>query len=169
VAASKREKLLWWVFAGAAVFYLFARSDKGAAFVTDVLTSGARGIRNNNPGNIRKSSTRWAGSVADVLQTDPAFVIFSAPEYGIRAMSKILKSYATRGLVTVEQIISTWAPANENNTAAYVAAVCRDLSLSPSTRLTTTDFPRLIAAIIKHENGTQPYPPEVIRQGVLLS
>jgi len=51
------------------------------------LTSSAnatRGVRNHNPGNIRKTKDKWVGS--DVKQKDDAFVTFSTPEFGIRAL-----------------------------------------------------------------------------------
>lgn len=132
------------------------------------MSSSARGIRNNNPGNIRHAKgTQWQGASAE--QTDPAFVQFIAPEWGIRAMAKILRNYASRGIVTVSGIISTWAPATENDTASYIAAVSNSLGVAPGKPLTSEDYAPLIAAIIKHENGTQPYPFELIKKGVALA
>ena len=46
----------------------------------------ARGIRNNNPGNIRKSAIQWRGETPAALKQDPDFEEFIAPEWGIRAM-----------------------------------------------------------------------------------
>lgn len=134
----------------------------------DVLSDLAkqpRGIRNNNPGNIRWDGvTQWRGMVA----ADPAgFVIFDKPENGIRAMSRILDSYAGRGVITLEQIINTWAPPSENNTAAYVSHLAAVLGIAPGQAV--TDRPGLIAGIIKHENGSQPYDLETIRRGVALA
>ena len=48
-----------------------------------------RGIRNNNPGNIRVSKDQWEGMTGD----DGAFVIFDSPESGVRALAKNLQSY----------------------------------------------------------------------------
>ncbi len=73
--------------------------------------------------------------------------------YGIRAMSKTLDSYARRGLVTIEQVISTWAPASENQTGAYIAAVEAQTGIARDTFLRPEDRSLIIAAIIKHENG----------------
>ncbi|WP_246506766.1 structural protein [Kistimonas asteriae] len=125
-----------------------------------------RGIRNNNPGNIRHGDN-WQGMTD--IQTDPAFVQFVTPEYGIRAMTRIFKSYARRGLVTVEQIVSTWAPDNENDTESYVKHVASVLGLSPDTPVAEHDYPALIAVIIKHENGSQPYSRDTIEAGVMLA
>ena len=137
--------------------------------MTDVLTSGSRGIRNNNPGNIRLTLTKWQGQVGPDEQTDKSFVQFISPEYGIRAMARTLRTYFSRGTNTVRGIISTWAPANENNTAAYIASVSGALKTSPDTVLTVTQLPQLIAAIIQHENGKQPYSAETIARGISMA
>ena len=50
-----------------------------------------RGIRNNNPGNIRKSNVKWQGLAAE--QTDGAFYQFTRPEYGIRALCRVAKKH----------------------------------------------------------------------------
>lgn len=115
-----------------------------------------RGIRNNNPGNlIYDPSVPWEG------QTGPdsaGYAVFSSPMYGIRAMGHQLMDYYSRGLVTVEQIISTWAPPTTNDTQAYVADVCQRMGVGPAEPLNLpAQLPQLAAAIIWHENGEQPY------------
>ncbi len=83
--------------------------------------STPRGVRNHNPGNIeRDARTRWQGQAA--RQSDPRFVVFTAPEWGIRAMARVLITYQDRhGCNTVAKIINRWAPPGENATSAYVA------------------------------------------------
>ena len=86
-----------------------------------------RGIRNNNPLNIRHSTDRWRGIRAK--QTDPAFVQFTSMAMGYRAAWRILKSYHQRFLreqrpFTPRNIIHRWAPHTENNSVAYLRAVC---------------------------------------------
>ena len=164
-----RQNKLLIALVGVATLYLLARSEKGSTFVTDILTSGSRGIRNNNPGNIRKSATVWAGQAPPEAQTDPAFVTFTRPEYGIRAMAKVLKSYFARGIDTLQEVATTWAPPSENDTAAYVKSLEELTGLQPTARLSPADLPRLIPAIIQHENGAQPYSPALITQGISLS
>ena len=56
--------------------------------------SGARGIRNNNPGNIDRNATKWQG-MAD-KQDDPRFIVFTSPQYGIRAMARVLLTYQSK-------------------------------------------------------------------------
>jgi hypothetical protein len=127
-----------------------------------------RGIRNNNPGNIRHGA-KWQG-LAEV-QKDKDFCTFKSPEYGIRALARVLKTYKSRyGLNTVEGIINRYAPQNENDTSAYIKHIVKELDISPSDEIELTDDELivLIKAIIKHENGTQPYSTDVIRDGVLL-
>ncbi|WP_298034745.1 structural protein [uncultured Desulfovibrio sp.] len=124
-----------------------------------------RGIRNNNPGNIRKGND-WRGEIGN--QTDTAFEQYESPEYGIRALGKILLSYQRKyGLDTVRKLITRWAPPNENNTDAYVNGVARSLGVAPDDPIRVEEhLPALVVAIIQHENGQQPYPDEVIAAGV---
>ena len=76
-----------------------------------------RGIRNNNPGNIRWGSD-WKGLKKDGKQQDPSFCIFETPEYGIRALAKLLRNYQRLyGLNTPYRIISRYAPPTENEPA----------------------------------------------------
>ncbi|MGH6959718.1 MAG: structural protein [Dongiaceae bacterium] len=130
-----------------------------------------RGIRNRNPGNIRKSRDRWKGLAP--LQSDPAFFVFEAPLWGIRAMAVILRNYQRRhGLKSLAQIIARWAPASENDTAGYVAAVSKAMGIGPRAQLDLSDgatLRALIAAIIRHENGPQPYDLETIDLAIDLA
>lgn len=88
-----------------------------------------RGIRNNNPLNIRIGNT-WLGERAN--PTDPAFEEFVTMEYGLRAAFLILRRYIRRyGKNTVTSIVSTWAPSSENNTLRYIDTVCKRTGLLP--------------------------------------
>lgn len=127
-----------------------------------------RGLRNNNPGNIRRSDTAWQGLAAD--QTDADFFQFASPVYGIRAMARILQNYVSSGYDTVREIINRWAPPSENDTASYVTAVSRALGVDPDATVNLQyDLPGLITAIIQHENGLQPYSSATILQGISLA
>jgi hypothetical protein len=109
-----------------------------------------RGIRNNNPGNI-KAGDSWQGSAGD----DGTFVIFADMSWGTRALATALANMQNRGLNTIRSIVSAWAPASENNTQAYVTAVANDTGIGPDDTL-AMDQPTLAAimrAIINHENG----------------
>lgn len=88
-----------------------------------------RGIRNNNPLNIRIGNT-WLGERAN--PADPAFEEFVTMEYGLRAAFLILRRYIRRyGKNTVTSIVSTWAPSSENNTVRYIDTVCKRAQMAP--------------------------------------
>ncbi|MBN6029236.1 structural protein [Pantoea ananatis] len=123
-------------------------------------SNNSRGIRNNNPGNIRWGD-EWKGLVPEGQRTDKSFCQFKAPEFGIRAMIIILRNYQSKyGLKTITGIIKRWAPPNENDTQAYIRSVAQATGTDADKPIDLTDsrklFP-LLQAIIKHENGTQPY------------
>lgn len=127
-----------------------------------------RGIRNNNPGNIRHTGVVWLGQ-AD-LQDDPDFVVFKSAEYGIRAIVRIVRSYERLGINTVRGVISRWAPQQENDTSAYIQAVCSTCSVTPDQILNLdTILSLLLKAIIRQENGVQPYADLVISEGIALA
>jgi hypothetical protein len=127
-----------------------------------------RGLRNNNPGNIRRTADKWLG--LQPVQNDADFFQFTDPVYGIRAMSRILSKYQARGLTTVEEIISTWAPSSENNTTAYVNYIAQALGVLPWEPINLQEHkPQLIAAIIRYENGINPYDASTIQDGIRLS
>lgn len=124
-----------------------------------------RGIRNNNPLNIRIGNT-WLGERAN--PTDPAFEEFVAMEYGVRAAFIILRRYIKRYRKdTITSIVSTWAPANENNTQRYIDQVSAQMALDPTEPIKYEDketMCKLVAAMAKVECG-QPIPEIVIMKG----
>lgn len=133
------------------------------------MTRIPRGIRNNNPGNIRHSKSKWQG-MADV-QADAEFVSFTSPEYGIRAICRVLLQYQKRGVDTVGEIIRTYAPPVENNTDAYVRSVCKSGGFLPDEVLDFDDAAvmlPLVKAIVKHETGAT-YPDSVFEGGLRLA
>ena len=130
-----------------------------------------RGIRNHNPGNIRRSSDPWQGLAE--RQGDVEFFTFKSPIYGIRALARTLITYQDKhGLRTIRQIIGRWAPPVENNTNAYVRAVAEATNLDADQMLDLHDFDYLFPltkAIIKHENGQQPYTDAQITKALVLA
>jgi len=72
----------------------------------------------------------------------------------------------------VADIINTWAPPVENDTAAYVAHVARRMGVTPSTPVDLDDRAQVVAlleAITLHENGQQPYNRATFEQGYELA
>ena len=90
-----------------------------------------RGIRNNNPLNIRRSKDQWQGLRAQ--QTDASFCQFETLEYGWRAAFYLLTRtyYHKYRLYTIRMIINKWAPPNENLTSTYIANVSRLTGIPP--------------------------------------
>lgn len=129
-------------------------------------SSAARGLRNNNPGNIEAGSNSWDGQAG----SDGRFAKFVTPEHGIRALGKNLLSYQRQGYDTVSEIVNRWAPASDgNNTEAYIAALCKKLNVTPNDQLNMSDINtlrQLCAGIIQHENGKQPYSEDQLNTGV---
>ena len=73
-----------------------------------------RGIRNNNPLNIRRSKADWQGLSKEV--TDKEFCQFENMFYGFHAAFKLLFNYYYKhGLRTVKGIINRWAPSSDGN------------------------------------------------------
>ena len=128
-----------------------------------------RGIRNCNPGNIRlRAGVNWEGMAPE--QTDGAFVQFIDPVYGLRAIVRIMRSYEKAGIHTVGEAIDRWAPPVENNTDAYVAAVCTECGVGPSQTVSLESIlPQLVKAIVQHENGEQPYTDDQVSQAIILA
>lgn len=132
--------------------------------------SEVRGIRNNNAGNIRENQRvdyDWQGEA--LIDLDDEFEVFSDPRYGIRAMVKIFQSYARRGVVSVGDIVSTWAPPVENDTISYIRSVENQTGLSASDVLAPQNYLSFIKAIIKHENGIQPYSDDLINEAIAMA
>lgn len=136
-------------------------------------TEQPRGIRNNNPGNIRRSTDHWQGLADADLQDDPDFLKFQTPIYGIRAIARILITYQDKyGLQGVKGLITRWAPPNENKTDAYIAAVVKNTGLTDYDGVNMhkyADLKLLVKAIILQENGQQPYTDTQIDKALVLA
>ncbi|WP_260767379.1 hypothetical protein [Klebsiella aerogenes] len=144
-----------------------AGSRRAVAGGGETSADGPRGVRNNNPGNLEASSSNpWVGQTG----SDGRFAKFETPEHGIRALGRNLISYQRQGIDTVGEIINRWAPPTDNNdTAAYIKSVCAQLGVKADQPLDASNpdtLQALCAAIIKHENGSQPYSNEQLSTGV---
>lgn len=128
-----------------------------------------RGIRNNNPLNIRIGNV-WLGEVKH--PTDKSFEQFISMEYGIRAGFVILRRYIRRyGIDTIAEIVSRWAPSSENNTKAYISAVVKRTHLNPDLTVRFEDkevMCSIVSAMIEVECGCS-VPMEKIKKGYELA
>lgn len=134
-------------------------------------TTTPRGIRLANPGNLRHGGKEpWQGLADD--QPDPDFVKFTATQFGIRAMARVLLTYKKKRVRTVRAIISRWAPSVENDTDSYIEHVAQKLGVQPDDLIDVDDCTvalPLIKAIILHENGVQPYSDKVLLEGLHMA
>ena len=109
-----------------------------------------RGIRNNNPLNIRwYAINNWVGQVG---KDEAGFCIFDKPENGLRAAFILLR----KGPRTVKEIVERWAPPSENDTQAYIYFVCKRLGVRPDEYIGLTVDDTMVAlakAIVRFENG----------------
>nr|WP_218174572.1 structural protein P5 [Pseudomonas sp. IPO3774] len=139
-----------------------------------------RGVRNNNPGNIDYNPRNaWQGQLGlEVGVPSPRFARFDTPENGIRALGKLLINYRGKdgmpgvggpGIDTVRETITRWAPGNENNTEAYIAAVARRLGVNANDVIDVRKLATLrvmVSSIISHECAGFAYPEAVLAEGL---
>jgi hypothetical protein len=139
----------------------------------------ARGLRNNNPGNIDYNPRNdWQGQLPPDPAIEKRFARFDSPENGIRALAKLLINYrgkdgmpgiGLKGIDTVRETINRWAPSVENETEAYIKAVSVAAGVLSNEQIDIRDRRILlgvVTAIIKHENGSMPYAQAVVAEGV---
>ncbi|MTK12707.1 MAG: hypothetical protein F8N39_11660 [Clostridiaceae bacterium] len=125
------------------------------------IIGGPIGIRQNNPGNLRS----WGDA-----PINRGYAQFKTAGEGISAMAGNLQAYGRHGWDSIESIISHWAPAGDNNNVpAYIADLVKQTGFSANAKLDLSDpktLNALIPAIIKHENGGNPYDAGLIAQSI---
>lgn len=126
--------------------------------------STTRGLKNNNPLNIRKSNDTFIGELP--VSTDKAFKQFKSMAHGYRAAFVILSNYNKRGLNTIEKIISRWAPPSDgNHTENYIQNVSVRSGVDRKKELTLkdgNDYIKIVAAMCVSENGVKAVMSDVI-------
>lgn len=115
-----------------------------------------RGLRNNNPGNIRKTTIKWPGKVSNPLDT--AFESFDTMSNGVRAALRNAHTHWNRGKNSIAALVTIWAPPFENNTSAYVAAVSKAAGIPSGKQFAwgnNETTAKIMLAIFQHENGAR--------------
>lgn len=115
----------------------------------------SRGLRNLNPGNIRRSAVKYKGECKH--SKDPEFKQFRTLEEGYRAIFVLLHTYSIKGYKSVREMINRYAPPSENNTEAYINRLCRLAYINSEQIVDTTDHNQMVAivaAISLVENGS---------------
>ena len=123
--------------------------------------NNARGLRNHNPGNVR--------AAPNAVGNDGSFPQFGSDADGLAAMARQLMLYGDRGNNSISGILHTYAPSSENNTRAYIDDVSRATGYQAQDRVNLHDpavLRNLMSAMIKHENGTQPFSRDQLDAGV---
>lgn len=115
-----------------------------------------RGLRNNNPGNIEYGSFAIKHGA---IGSDGRFAVFPNLATGQAALTALLSGsgYLGGGKDTIAKILNKYAPGSENNTSAYIAAVTKQTGFGANQRLSSSDIPRVAAAIGVHEEGKGAY------------
>ena len=115
----------------------------------------SRGLRNNNPLNIRRNSTKWKGLAE--CQPDAEFFSFIDACWGYRAAFVTLRNYFLRhSLKSLRGWIHRWAPPVENDTDAYVRFVASRSGVDADAELCIDDaqlMQRIVSAMSHMENG----------------
>jgi hypothetical protein len=132
------------------LLYLATRwsAQTGVIEMTETIKKavGPRGYRNNNPLNIRVGND-WQGE--SVNQKDGEFEEFISAEYGFRAGAKVLKNYQRLyNLKTIRQMITRFAPKNENATDNYVNFVAKEVGINPDTQINVISDGSTLAKIM---------------------
>jgi len=122
-----------------------------------------RGIRNNNPLNLRCSSSPWKGKGTPPsplgkgeIEKDPEFEQFISMYYGFRAAILTTETYIIKhGCNTIRTIINRWAPPNENHTSNYINFVCRATGIGGNEVLSNHDkrLKEIVWAMAQMESG----------------
>ncbi|EPB5228966.1 TPA: hypothetical protein JD893_12875 [Citrobacter freundii] len=107
--------------------------------------------RFNNPGNLR-----WAEGYETSNTKSGKFAVFPSLDEGVLAATKQLQIYAHRGTNTVRDIVSKWAPSNENDTEEYIRHVVRSTKFNENEKLNLNDpyvLAKLISAMASKEGA----------------
>lgn len=119
-------------------------------------------VRNLNPGNLEYNPHDPFLGLANP-PNDGKWCVFTDAVYGIRAIMVVLHTiYVKHGLTTTAQIINHYAPPTENNTQAYVDAVCHWNDWQEDDQLDFGDGATYVGfaqAIAVHESGLNPNRP----------
>jgi hypothetical protein len=118
-------------------------SSKQSKLGVITITGSTAPMRANNPGALMPG-----GKLAQ----------YKTPEEGLKALDDNLASYGKKGVNTLADVITKWAPPNENDTAAYIQNVARATGLKPDQQIDLSNpyvRHQISAGIVQQENGRQ--------------
>ncbi len=149
-----RAYTLLGIGAAAAVLLVYSLSPSGSTAIggiVDKVASSIRGIRNNNPTNMKDSGIKWDGMTG----VDPqGFLIFGTMADGLRAPAKNLRNYGRLdGITTVDGVARRWSTTDQD---AYSANLSAYLGVDPHDSIDLEDYAtlaQLVRGIIRQEDG----------------
>lgn len=111
-----------------------------------------RGMRNNNPFNLRDSGSLWLGLIG---RDDQGFCQFIDLKSGVRAGILNLKNGYFKQRLSIEEIVNRYAPAVENNVDNYIDLLCGYSTLFVPTYVpdNLTDYMLICKGIVRMEQG----------------
>lgn len=111
-----------------------------------------RGMRNNNPFNLRWTIANWLGKTG---QDDKGFCVFETISHGVRAGIKNLKNGYFSLRMSIEEIVNKYAPASENNVDNYIEHICSyHKDFTPDyVPCNLRDYVLICKAIVRMEQG----------------
>lgn len=159
------QRSTFWLLVGLGALLLLGGSGLAVYAMT-------RGLRNNNPGNIKISGNAWQGKIPPAQNTDGTFEQFTDMAHGLRALDHLLDTYSASGYNTVDEIIRRFSATDQED---YVRNVADALDVHPDDIITVADPNTkfaLVRAIIKQEQGTLPaasVPDDLIYQALAMA
>lgn len=140
--------------AAAGGLWVYSRTQSGTdaiGGIVDKVASSIRGIRNNNPTNMKDSGIHWQGLVG----VDPnGFLIFDTMANGLRAPAKNLRNYGRLdGITTVDGVARRWSKTDQD---AYSANLSAYLGVDPHDAVNLEDYATLatlVRGIVRQEDG----------------
>lgn len=125
-----------------------------------------RGMRNNNPGNIRLTPETWQGKIPYSDNKDwkgnpnnvvKEFEQFYELRYGLRALMRNIITQIKNGYNTIEKLITRYAPPSDGNlTGNYINSVVAALGVNAEKKIALTEenILALSKIIVFKENGS---------------
>ena len=149
------------IFVGTADKVFDEKYDGGLIRAQDGLP---RGLRLNNPGNIRPGAG-FFGEIGD----DGGYAEFDSDAAGIRAIQRLLKTYGNQyGINTLRGLANRYAPPSDNNpTDNYIEFLSQQTGIDPDEPINLAERgSEIIPAIIGFEQGQQPFSQDMINKAI---
>ncbi|MGC0122406.1 hypothetical protein CHI95_00135 [Providencia rettgeri] len=131
----------------------------------DKFNPNTRGLRNKNPGNLRDANNK----IGLQGQGKDTMAVFASDRDGLAAMSRQLMLDAEKGKNRIDDYIRKYAPASENKTQEYIDMVSKQTGYGAFESLDMHNpevLSKLMNAMIKVENGAQPFSYDQVMEGI---